>query len=94
MHAQLVSNLIRSIITDNFEFISAAPESNIFKQYFKIFQIDFNKDGIADLPESCLKELAVIIDALVDYLKPAALSLYWLICYIEENLDVKQKVDC
>lgn len=86
---QLVSDLIRSIITDNFESIFAAPESNIFKQYFKIFQIDFNKDSIADLPESCLKELAMIIMTLFE---TSALSLYWLICYVEEIPGVKQKV--
>lgn len=34
--AQLLPNLIRSIIKDNFESISAASERNIFKQYFKI----------------------------------------------------------
>ena len=87
--SQLIPDLIRGVISDNFESILAAPESNIVKQYFKIFQIQFNKDSILDLPQALLKELAVII---VTLFETSALSLYWLICYIEKNSVVKQKV--
>lgn len=88
-HSRLITDLVRSIITDNFEAIAAASESNLFKQYCKIFQTDFTQKNIANLPDSCLKELAMIIITLFE---TSALSLYWLICYIEENSDIKQKV--
>jgi len=87
--ASHITDLVRTIIQENAQSIIDAPESNIFKQYFKIFNIDFHKDSASNLPEDLLKELAVIIMTIFE---TTSLSLYWLICYIEENPKVKQRI--
>lgn len=84
-----ITDLVSTIIQENVQSIIDAPERNIFKQYFKIFNIDFNKNSAASLPEDLLKEFAVIIMTIFE---TTSLSLYWLICYIEENPEIKQRI--
>jgi cytochrome P450 len=87
--AQSIAPVIRNLIKDNFKSIKAADETNIIKQYFCLENISFNEKNLDSLSDDFLKELGTIIVALYD---TTSLSLYWLMCYIEDNHVIKQKI--
>jgi hypothetical protein len=87
--ADSIGPVIKKLIKDNYETIKNADESNIIRQFFSLENISFDRHIIDSLPSSFLKELGTIIIALYD---TTSLSLYWLICFIENNPAVKQRV--
>jgi len=86
---QSIVPFVRNLIYENFESISKSPDSNIIKQYLALEGHILSKDAVLKLPDCLLKQLGTIIVSLYE---TTSLSLYWLICFIENNPKIKEKI--
>lgn len=84
-----ICRFVRILLKDNFTSIANAPEGNIIKRYFKIWQIPFTLDEINKLHDDYLREIGTIIILIYD---ATSLSLSWVISYIEQNALIKKLV--
>jgi hypothetical protein len=80
---------VRDLLLSNFDAIKSAPDSNLIRQYFLLWGVSFSRDIIASLSNDRALEIGTIIIATYD---TTALSLMWLIAYIESLPEVKQQV--
>ena len=78
----LISDMVKEIMLDNYESINLASDSNIFKAHFKIWDVEFTRHNISKLDDSQLKELSTTIVAIYD---TTSLSLNWALVYLEDN---------
>jgi len=84
-----ISPFVRDVLIKNYKSIKSAPDTNIIKRYFKIWDIPLTLSSIKKLTQSNLKELGTIIVAIYD---TTSLSLSWALSYIEHNSLIKNKV--
>lgn len=80
---------VRALLTDNFEPLAAAPETNLIRRTFALWERPFSRDQIAALPAAELKELGTVIMATYD---TTQLSLLWSIGYLESSPACKRAV--
>ncbi|PQQ37868.1 hypothetical protein C6H68_10690 [Photorhabdus luminescens] len=80
--ADLIVNMTREILKDNFDSISLAPRTNIIKSHFSILGYEFTIENIMKLTSSELKGLGTIIIASYD---TTSLSFIWLLLYFSGN---------
>ncbi|NER95330.1 MAG: cytochrome P450 [Symploca sp. SIO1B1] len=80
---------IKEALTDNFDSINLASETNIIKRLFDIWNLPFTRELVENLSPDQAKELGATIIALYD---TTSLSLMWTICFIEKNKVIKEKV--
>ncbi|MDT0267466.1 cytochrome P450 [Streptomyces sp. DSM 44915] len=80
---------VRDLLTENFDALADAPESNLVRRHFALWGLPFSRRSVADLDGARVKELGTVIVATYD---TTALSLLWAIGYLEANPPVKDAV--
>lgn len=85
----IIGSFVRTVLKDNYSSINDAPESNIIKRYFQLWELPFTLQSIDELDNEYLKELGTII---VNIFESTSLSLSWAISYIEHNSSIKQYI--
>ncbi|MFJ8957645.1 cytochrome P450 [Streptomyces sp. NPDC102381] len=78
---------VRNLLTANFDSLAEAPDSNMIRRYFALWERPFTRHGVATLDAARLKELGTIIVATYD---TTALSLTWALGYVESTPEVKK----
>lgn len=78
---------VKTVLKDNYSSINSAPESNIIKRYFQLWELPFTLQSIDELDNDYLRELGTIM---VNIFESTSLSLSWVISYIEHNSSIKQ----
>ena len=84
---EMLVPFVRAVLTDNFDCLEEAPETNVVRQCFAQWERPFSRASIAALGTTELNELATILVASYD---TTGLSLLWAIGYVEETPSVKQ----
>ncbi|MDC9607176.1 cytochrome P450 [Xenorhabdus griffiniae] len=87
--ADLIVDMTREILKDNFYSINLAPRTNIIKSHFSVLGYDFTIENIMKLTTSELKGLGTIIIASYD---TTSLSFTWLLLYLNNNFGCIQKI--
>lgn len=80
---------VRELLIGNADAIRAAPDSNLIKKQFALWGHEFDVPAIEVLSDNEIKELGTVIVAVYD---TTALSLTWLIDYLENSPDQKTKL--
>lgn len=83
----IISLFVKTVLKDNYSSINSAPESNIIKRYFQLWELPFTLQSIDELDSECLREIGTII---INIFESTSLSLSWAISYIENNSAIKQ----
>ncbi|MBA0053640.1 cytochrome P450 [Streptomyces sp. AJS327] len=80
---------VRELLTDNFDALADAPEFNMIRRHFTLWELPFTRRSVATLDATRIKELGTVIVATYD---TTALSLMWAIGYVEATPRVKDAV--
>ncbi|MBD2813808.1 hypothetical protein ID850_03290 [Xenorhabdus sp. Flor] len=80
--ADLIVDMTREILNDNFDSIRVAPRTNIIKSHFSVLGYEFTIENIMKLIPCELKGLGTIIIASYD---TTSLSFIWLLLYFNNN---------
>ncbi|MFI6642548.1 cytochrome P450 [Streptomyces sp. NPDC050504] len=80
---------VRDLLTDNFDALADAPESNMVRRHFALWDVPFTRRSVAALDAARIKELGTVVVATYD---TTALSLLWAIGYVEATPHVKEAV--
>ncbi|NRN30781.1 cytochrome P450 [Photorhabdus heterorhabditis] len=80
--ADLVVNMTRDMLEENFASLSTAPISNMVRAQFTQWKLPFSLESIHSLSTSELKEIGTIIIATYD---TTSLSLLWALAYLGDN---------
>lgn len=84
-----ISLFVKTVLKDNYSSINSAPESNIIKRYFQLWELPFTLQSIDVLDNDYLREIGTII---INIFESTSLSLSWAISYIEHNSVIKQYI--
>lgn len=77
---------VRDLLTANFDALAAAPESNVIRRHFTLWERPFTRAAVAALDTARIKELGTVVVATYD---TTALSLMWALGYVESAPEVK-----
>ncbi|NEO57363.1 MAG: cytochrome P450 [Okeania sp. SIO3B5] len=80
---------VRTLLTDNFDALEAAPDSNLIRRHFALWERSLTIPEIENLDPAKLKELGAIIVATYE---TTALSILWLLVFLETSPDIKASV--
>ncbi|NEQ35427.1 MAG: cytochrome P450 [Okeania sp. SIO3I5] len=80
---------VRQVLTDNFEALEAAPDSNLIRRHFALWERSLTIPEINNLDSAKLKELGSIIIATYE---TTSLSLLWAIAFLETSPTIKARV--
>lgn len=83
---EIIVPFVRKILRDNFESLKTAPESNLIRRHFALWERSLTLEEIENLDPTELKELGTIIVATYD---TTALSLLWSLAFLETSPTVK-----
>lgn len=85
----MVAPFVRDLLDSNAEALAHAPETNMIRRHFVVWDLPVSPDGFARLTIAQLKELGTIIVATYD---TTALSLHWALAYLETSPEHKRSV--
>ena len=77
---------VRQILRDNLKALETAPESNLIRRHFALWERSLTLEEIENLTPAELKELGTIIVATYD---TTALSLLWSLVFLETSPTIK-----
>ncbi len=86
---ETIVSFVRKLLTDNFEALEAAPDSNLIRRYFALWERSLTIPEIENLDPAKLKELGAIIVATYE---TTALSMLWHLAFLETSPDIKASV--
>ncbi|MEK2474272.1 cytochrome P450 [Streptomyces noursei] len=85
----MVAPFVRDLLDSNAEALAHAPETNMIRRHFAVWDLPVSPAGFARLTTAQLKELGTIIVATYD---TTALSLHWALAYLETSPEHKRSV--
>ncbi|MGJ0577917.1 cytochrome P450 [Xenorhabdus bovienii] len=89
-NVDLIVDMTRDVLKDNFDSINLAPRTNIIKSHFSVLGYEFSIENIMKLTPSELKGLGTIIIASYD---TTSLSFIWLLLYLNDNNEYIKKFE-
>lgn len=80
---------VKTVLKDNYSVIKSAPETNVIKRYFQIWNLPFTLQAIEELDSAYLRDLGT---TMINTFETTSLSLSWVISYVENNPLIKQRI--